>query len=99
MLKVSMNSMIDLKQNISFFTFEALTDWGYIMPKFSMVNFLVSFGGKIRRKETTRKIGHTWEDGIKINVKEVGWEGMDWIHLSQGREQWRDLGNIVLKCG
>jgi hypothetical protein len=24
---------------------------------------------------------HRWEDNIKMDMKETGWEGMDWIHL------------------
>jgi hypothetical protein len=23
-----------------------------------------------------------WEDSIKINLKEIGWEDMDWINLA-----------------
>jgi hypothetical protein len=29
------------------------------------------------------------EDNIKINLREIGWGGMDWIHLAQDRDQWR----------
>jgi hypothetical protein len=28
-----------------------------------------------------------WEDNIKMNLRETGWEGMDWIHLAQDRDQ------------
>jgi hypothetical protein len=28
-----------------------------------------------------------WEDNIRINIKEVGWEGVDGIHLGQDRDQ------------
>jgi hypothetical protein len=27
----------------------------------------------------------------------VGWESVDWIHLAQDRDQWRDLVNVVMK--
>jgi hypothetical protein len=30
----------------------------------------------------------SWEDNIKIYLKEIGWEGVDWIHLVQDRSQW-----------
>jgi hypothetical protein len=26
-----------------------------------------------------------WEDNIKMTLKEVGYKGMNWIHLVQGR--------------
>jgi hypothetical protein len=36
-----------------------------------------------------------WEDNIKI-VRELGWGGMDWIHLAQDRDQWQDLVTTVM---
>jgi hypothetical protein len=32
-----------------------------------------------------------WEDTIKINMKEIGCEGVEWIHLAQDKDQWRFL--------
>jgi hypothetical protein len=29
----------------------------------------------------------------------MGWEGVDWIHLTEDRDQWRALVNIVMKLG
>ena len=29
-----------------------------------------------------------WEDNIKTDLKEVVWEGVDWIDLVQGRDKW-----------
>jgi hypothetical protein len=26
-----------------------------------------------------------WEDNIKMDLREIGWLGMDWIHLAQDR--------------
>jgi hypothetical protein len=37
-----------------------------------------------------------WEDNIKMDLKEVGWEGADWINLTQHRDQWRPLVNTVM---
>jgi hypothetical protein len=34
---------------------------------------------------------------IKLDLKEIGWNGMDWIDLSQDRDQWRALVNTVMK--
>ena len=33
------------------------------------------------------KSRHRWEDNIKMNFKEVGRGGMDWIHLAQDMER------------
>jgi hypothetical protein len=34
---------------------------------------------------------------IKIDLRETGWDGIDWIHLAQDRDQWRALVNTVMK--
>jgi hypothetical protein len=26
-----------------------------------------------------------------MDLREVGWEGVDWMHLAQDRDQWRDF--------
>jgi hypothetical protein len=26
-----------------------------------------------------------WEDNIRMDIREIGWGGMDWIDLAQGR--------------
>jgi hypothetical protein len=39
---------------------------------------------------------HRWVDSIKIDLTEIGWDGMDWIDLAQDRDQWRALVNAVM---
>jgi hypothetical protein len=39
---------------------------------------------------------YRWEDIIKIYLKEIGWEGEDWILLDQDRDQWQALVNMVM---
>jgi hypothetical protein len=36
------------------------------------------------------------EDNIKMNVRETGWDGMNWICLAQDRNQWRAVVNMVM---
>jgi hypothetical protein len=36
-----------------------------------------------------------WEHKIKLDLREIGWGGMDWIHLAQDRDQWSALVNMV----
>jgi hypothetical protein len=38
-----------------------------------------------------------WEDNIKIILREIGWEGVNWIHLSRNRNQWRVVTNTVME--
>jgi hypothetical protein len=35
--------------------------------------------------------GWRWEDNTKIDLKEIGFEGVDWIHVAQDRNQWLAL--------
>jgi hypothetical protein len=35
-------------------------------------------------------------NNIRIDLREIGWDGMDWIDLAQDRDQWRALVNTVM---
>jgi hypothetical protein len=37
-----------------------------------------------------------WEDNIKMDLQEVGWGGMDWIDMAQGRDRWRAFVSAVM---
>jgi hypothetical protein len=37
-----------------------------------------------------------WVDNIKINLRGVGWGGIDWINLAQDRDQWMALVNAEI---
>jgi hypothetical protein len=37
-----------------------------------------------------------WVDNIKIDRREIGWNGGDWIDLAQDRDQWRALVKAVM---
>jgi hypothetical protein len=39
---------------------------------------------------------HRWVDNIKMDLREIGWDGVDWIEVAQGRNQWRVLVNTVM---
>jgi hypothetical protein len=32
--------------------------------------------------------GYRWEDNIKMYLREIRWEVVDWIHLAQDRDRW-----------
>jgi hypothetical protein len=38
-----------------------------------------------------------WVDNIKMDLRKIRWDGMDWIDLAQDRDQWRALVNMVMK--
>jgi hypothetical protein len=35
-------------------------------------------------------------DNIKMDLREIVWDGMDWINLARDRDQWRALVNTVM---
>jgi hypothetical protein len=36
------------------------------------------------------------ENNIRMGLREIGWEGVDWMHLAQDRDQWRCLVNTIM---
>jgi hypothetical protein len=32
-----------------------------------------------------------------MDLREIGWDGMDWLDLAQDKDQWRALVNTVMK--
>jgi hypothetical protein len=45
--------------------------------------------GKPKGKDHLEDHRCRWEDNIKIDHKEIGWEGVEWIHLAQDRNHCR----------
>jgi hypothetical protein len=37
-----------------------------------------------------------WEDGIRVDLREIGWGDVEWVELSQDRGQWRAVVNVVM---
>jgi hypothetical protein len=52
--------------------------------------------GKPEGKRPLGRPTRWWVDNIKIYLREIGWDGMDWIDLAQGRDQWRAPVNTVM---
>jgi len=42
------------------------------------MNYMVR---KHERKRPLRRPSHRWEDNIRMDFMEMGWEGVDWIHV------------------
>jgi hypothetical protein len=53
----------------------------------------------VGRPEGRRPLGRLrrrWEDNIKMDLKEIGFGDVDWIHLAQVRDRWQALVNTVM---
>jgi hypothetical protein len=52
--------------------------------------------GKPKGKRALRSPRRGSVDNVKMDLREIGWRGMDWIDLAQDRNQWRALVNTVM---
>jgi hypothetical protein len=53
----------------------------------------------VGRPEGKRPLGRPrckWEDNIKMDLREIGIDGVNWIQLAQNRVQWRACVNTVM---
>jgi hypothetical protein len=53
----------------------------------------------VRKPEGKTPLGrprHRWEDGIRMDLRETGLGGMDWIQLTQDRDRWRAVVSAVM---
>jgi hypothetical protein len=37
-----------------------------------------------------------WVDNIRIDLREIEWDGVDWVDVAQDRDQWRALVKTVM---
>jgi hypothetical protein len=51
---------------------------------------------KERGKRPLERPRRRWVDNIKIDLREVGWDGRDLIDLAQDRDRWRAYVNVVM---
>jgi hypothetical protein len=53
----------------------------------------------VGKPEGRRPLGRQrlrWVGNIKMDLKEIEWDGIDWIDLTQDRDHWRALVNTVM---
>jgi hypothetical protein len=53
----------------------------------------------VGKPEGKRPLGsrrRRWVDNIKMDLLEIGWDGVDWIGLVQDRDKWRALVNAIM---
>jgi hypothetical protein len=52
--------------------------------------------GKPEGKRPLGRPRRRWEDGIRIDLREIGWGSVDWIQLAQDMDRWRALVQTVI---
>jgi hypothetical protein len=65
----------------------------YILYLWNAYRILV---GNPEGKRPLRRPKCRWVDNIKMDLREIGWDGMDWIAVAQDRDQWRALVKAVM---
>jgi hypothetical protein len=53
----------------------------------------------VGKPEVKRPLGRPrrmWVDNFKMDLREIGWDDMDWVGSAQNRDQWRALVNTVM---
>jgi hypothetical protein len=53
----------------------------------------------VGKPEGSRPLGRPrrrWVDNIKMTLREIGYDGIDWLDLAQDRDQWRALVHTVM---
>jgi hypothetical protein len=52
--------------------------------------------GKPEGKRPLGRPRRRWEDGIRMDLREIGWGGVEWIQLAQVRDRWWAVVNAVM---
>jgi hypothetical protein len=63
--------------------------------------------GHVARMEEMRNVyiilvgrpGRRRKDNVRLDLRELGWEGVDWIHLVQDRDQWWAVAETAMNLG
>jgi hypothetical protein len=53
----------------------------------------------VSKHEGKRPLGrprHRWKYIIRLDLREIGWEGVNWMHLAQDRDQCQALVNMIM---
>jgi hypothetical protein len=70
---------------------------GHVAPMGKKTNAHRILMGSLERKRPLNRPRRRWVVSVKMDLREKGWDGMDWIELSRDRDQWMALVNTVMK--
>jgi len=67
--------------------------------KTRLAGLVASMRWLVEKPEGKRPLGRysrRWEVNIRMDLREIGWKGVDWIHLAQERDQWCAIVNTAI---
>jgi hypothetical protein len=70
--------------------------WAVHVARMGRRGMHIGFWWESRKERPLGRPRRRWEDNIRMDLREIGWGGMDWIDLAQDRDQWRALLNTVM---
>jgi hypothetical protein len=70
--------------------------WGRACSTGKKMNAFMILVGKPEGKRPLQRPRHRWVDNIKMNLREIGLNGMDWVDVAHDREQRSVLVNRVI---
>jgi hypothetical protein len=73
--------------------------YSIITPNYSLLDKTIDNGTQPEGKGPLGRPMLRWDDNIKMDLHEVGCEGMDWIDVAHVRESSRPLLNAVMNLG
>jgi hypothetical protein len=80
-----------LNLNNTFKKITIVADVSFVRPRSSKRNAYRILVGKPAGKRPLGRLRSRWVDNIKMDLREIGWSGMDWIDLAQDRDQWSSI--------
>jgi hypothetical protein len=69
---------------------------GHIARMEKKINAYRILVGKPEGKRPLGRSRLSWVDNIKMDLNEIGWDGMDWMDMAQDRDKWRAHVNTVM---
>jgi transcription termination factor 2 len=69
---------------------------GHVTRMGQMRNFYKVLVGKTDGKRPLGIPRRRWKDNIKMYLRKIGLEGVDWIHVAEDRDRWRGLANTIM---
>jgi hypothetical protein len=73
-----------------------MTWTGHVAPIGEKKNAYMILVGRPEGKSPLGRPRRRWEDDIKMDIREIGWGGIDSVDLAQDRNQWKALVNTVM---
>jgi hypothetical protein len=68
---------------------------GHVAYMGKMMNANNILFGKHEGKRPLGRPQYRWEDNVRMYLKEIRWECVNWMYLAQDRDQWWALVNMV----